>query len=1174
MAKILETNGLTVTMTAAEFSTFDRIVTYDQPANLTDTVSLQIGSIGTIDFSLALEGIRAVEVFAFEGGNTITTGDGDDTIHGSDASDTLNGGKGNDTLYGSMYYGSLGRDILNGGDGDDTIYATSKYAIVNGGAGSDIIHVGRASKIDGGAGVDRLNASGDISKISISGVEILETYFRQITITAAQLSGFEWIGAGLTYDEETGGTYWLSGAGSVDLTQALGGVRKVNVHTSADGNTVTAGDLDDQLYGNAGDDILNGGAGDDEFWDNYSVDDSDTFNGNGGRDYIRASGGNDTVDGGDGDDFLAIYRLDGRVVTAIGGSGWDGMLAYGDMKNFSVSGVEVLDVDGQSITATTAQLASFERILSYESHGAATYSVTIFLSGSGAINLSKALQDGGAAVVTLSADGNTVTGGARADTFIAGAKSDTVNGGGGVDTTSYAAATVGVTLNLANNALNAGGAAGDSYSSVENIIGSQYGDSLTGSSANNTLDGGSGADTLVGGLGDDTYVIDSASDTIVEKTGEGTDLVRTSISYALLGNLENLTLSGTSDINGTGNSLANVITGNAGKNTLDGGSGADTLIGGAGSDTYVVDSASDKIVEKAAEGTDLVRSSVSYTIAGNVENLTLTGTSHINGTGNGLVNTIVGNAGNNMLDGGLGADTLIGGLGNDVYSVGTSGDKVVENADEGIDLVRASVSHKLAANVENLTLTGSSDIYGKGNALANVLRGNAATNFLSGGDGNDVLIGGGGGDTFNGGAGFDTVSYAGAAMRVESSLTDYIDTSWAALGDTYSSIENLTGTSYADRLTGNTAANVLNGGSGDDVLIGGAGADALIGGSGLDWASYAGASKGVTANLSDASVNSEHAKGDTYSSIENLAGTSFADRLIGNAAANTLDGSYGDDILTGGAGADKLVGGSGVDRASYAGATRGVTASLSDASINTQDAKGDTYLSIENLTGSSFADRLTGNASDNTVDGGDGDDILIGGAGADKLIGGNGIDRASYAGASKGVMANLSDASVNTQDAKGDTYSSIENLTGSSFADRLTGNAGENTLDGGDGNDVLAGGAGVDKLIGGNGSDIFDFNSLSESGPTSIGRDIILDFTASSGDRIDLSSIDANSSATGNQAFIFIGNGSFSGQAGQLRYQEIGSNTYIYADVNGDRTADFSIQLAEALALQKDYFVL
>ncbi|KQS91121.1 MULTISPECIES: beta strand repeat-containing protein [unclassified Rhizobium] len=1159
-------------MTAAEFSTFDRIVTYDQPANLTDTVSLQIGSIGTIDFSLALEGIRAVEVFAFEAGNTITTGDGDDTIYGSDASDTLNGGKGNDTLYGSMNYGSLGRDILNGGDGDDTIYARSKYAIVNGGAGSDIIIAGTVSKIDGGAGVDRLRTSGDISKISISGVEILEAV-KQITITAAQLSSFEWIGAGL-YDEETGGTYWLSGAGSVDLTQALGGVRKVNVHTSADGNTVTAGDLDDQLYGNAGDDILNGGAGDDEFWDNYSVDDNDTFNGNDGNDHITAWGRNDTVNGGNGNDFLAISRLGGRVVTAIGGSGWDIMVANGDMKGLTVSEVEVLDVDGESITATTTQLSSFERITNYDSHGPATYSVTIFISGSGAINFSKALQDVGAVVVTLSADGNTVTGGARADTFIAGAKSDTVNGGGGADTASYAAATVGVTLNLANNALNAGGAAGDSYSSVENIIGSRYDDSLTGNTANNTLDGGLGTDTLAGGLGNDTYILDSTSDTIVEKADEGTDLVRSSISYALIGNIENLTLTGTSDIDGTGNGLVNIITGNAGRNILDGGSGADTLIGGAGNDTYVVDSSSDKIIEKTGGGMDIARSSVSYTIAGNVENLTLTGTSNINGTGSSLINVIIGNAGDNILDGGTGTDTLIGGLGNDTYLIDRAGDKAIENAGEGIDLVRASVSYVLSGNLENLTLSGTADITAAGNELANVITGNSGGNTLSGGDGDDILIGGAGYDDLRGGAGLDTASYAGATKAVIASLVDTSYNSNDASGDFYRSIENLIGTNYADRLTGNTAANVLDGGDGDDVLIGGAGADTLIGGSGMDRASYAGANKGVMASLSDVSVNTQDAKGDTYASIENLTGTSFADRLIGNAAANTLDGSYGDDILTGGGGADKLVGGSGADRASYAGATRGVTASLSDASVNTQDARGDIYFSIENLTGSSFADRLTGNAGDNTLDGGDGDDILIGGAGADRLIGGNGIDRASYAGASKGVMANLSDAAVNTQDAKGDTYSSIENLTGSSFADRLTGNTGENTLDGGDGNDVLAGGAGVDKLIGGHGSDIFDFNSLSESGPTSIGRDVIVDFTASSGDRIDLSSIDANSNAVGNQAFIFIGNGSFSGQAGQLRYQEKGSNTYIYADVNGDKSADFSIQLDEAMALQKDDFML
>ena len=282
---------------------------------------------------------------------------------------------------------------------------------------------------------------------------------------------------------------------------------------------------------------------------------------------------------------------------------------------------------------------------------------------------------------------------------------------------------------------------------------------LTGNSADNVLDGGWGADTLFGGKGNDTYIVDNPGDVVVENPNEGIDTVQSSVSYTLSANVENLTLTGRA-ANGTGNELNNVIMGNGADNMLDGGAGADTMIGGAGNDTYVVDNAGDVVTENPNQGTDTVLSSISYTLPGNVENLTLTGSAAINGTGNELNNVLIGNSADNILDGGTGADTMLGGQGNDTYVVDNPRDVVIENPNEGIDTVQSSISYTLSNNVENLTLTGTAAINGTGNSLDNVLMGNSGSNILNGGDGNDTLVGGGGNDTLNGGKGNDTYIFA------------------------------------------------------------------------------------------------------------------------------------------------------------------------------------------------------------------------------------------------------------------------------------------------------------------------------------------------------------------------------------------------------------------------------
>jgi serralysin len=254
--------------------------------------------------------------------------------------------------------------------------------------------------------------------------------------------------------------------------------------------------------------------------------------------------------------------------------------------------------------------------------------------------------------------------------------------------------------------------------------------------------------------------------------------VQSTISYTLGANLERLTLLGSASINGTGNTLANILVGNAGANRLTGGAGNDTIngaagndtmVGGTGNDTYVVNASGDVVTEASGGGTDTVQSAVSYTLGANLERLTLLGSAALSGTGNELANVLVGNAGantlrggagNDSLNGGVGSDTLIGGAGNDTYTVNSANDSVSETSTSAteIDSVLATVNHTLSANVERLTLTGTASVTGTGNQLANLLLGNAGNNLLKGSGGNDSVNGGAGNDVVDGGAGNDDLT--------------------------------------------------------------------------------------------------------------------------------------------------------------------------------------------------------------------------------------------------------------------------------------------------------------------------------------------------------------------------------------------------------------------------------
>ncbi len=403
----------------------------------------------------------------------------------------------------------------------------------------------------------------------------------------------------------------------------------------------------------------------------------------------------------------------------------------------------------------------------------------VTITGNGSANtISTTVTVAGQALATEDAD--TIYGLAGNDTIQGGGGDDTIDGGGGGDSMSggtgndtyYVDNGVDRVVELTGEGIDTVLSSLSTYTLTDNVerlvlLGTAakgYGNALdnviTGNASANTIDGRAGADTMIGGDGNDIYTVDSGADVVVEQAGQGIDKVQSYVDYVMTANVESLTLMDVTAVVAIGNDLDNTIVGSAADNILDGGSGADTMSGGLGNDTYYVDSVGDLVKENAGSGTDTVVSTVSYTAASNVENLTLAGAAAINASGNGLANVLTGNAADNTLNGLAGADMMIGGDGDDTYVIDNAGDVVVELAAEGVDTVNSSVTVTLAANVENLVLTGTGAVSGTGNDLDNIMTGNAGANSLTGGAGDDVLTGGAGADKLTGGTGSDTFAFA------------------------------------------------------------------------------------------------------------------------------------------------------------------------------------------------------------------------------------------------------------------------------------------------------------------------------------------------------------------------------------------------------------------------------
>jgi len=584
----------------------------------------------------------------------------------------------------------------------------------------------------------------------------------------------------------------------------------------------------------------------------------------------------------------------------------------------------------------------------------------------------------------------------------------------------------------------------------------------------------------------------------------------------------------------TGTNADDKIHGTGASDILNGLKGADQMIGGFGDDTYIVDNLKDVVIEYANQGHDLVQSSVSYTLAANVEDLKLVGTAAIDATGNELDNVIIGNDGNNTIDGGAGADTMAGGNGSDLYHVDNAGDQVVEGLNvPGWDSVWSTISvAKLWDNVEGLALLGSADLNATGNDLNNAIAGNSGSNIINGGRGADTMGGGAGDDTYIVDNAHDVV------IEKAGEGTDSVRSAVSHLLE--ENVENLTLIGH-DNISalGNALDNVLIGNDGNNTLSGGAGNDTMTGGKGDD--SY------VVDSLGDQVIESPGGGVDTiYTNIDySLAGLTDVENLhltgnvghhgIGNAFDNVIVGSNGDDNIDGGAGADIMSGGLGSDRyfVDNVGDVVNETGSYDIDEIDSTIAFDHAVANVESyvfnittglhFTGSSVGNAITGGSADDTIDGGagndflvgrEGNDTLIGGAGDDHLLGGEGVDHMTGgSGNDTYFLDNVDDVVVEGINGGEDSvaatftltnlFANVEegylagdgniDLTGNKLDNVLYGNHGNNTVDGGLGNDEINGQDGNDTLIGGKGADTFDFD-MSPLYLQNDGQDTIKDF--------------------------------------------------------------------------------
>src|SRR5450830_1054372 len=704
---------------------------------------------------------------------------------------------------------------------------------------------------------------------------------------------------------------------------------------------IHAGDGGVTIYGSNANDLIYGGAG------------ADTIIGGSGNTYFEGGAGADVLTGGTQGVNTAGYKNSGAGVTidlTTGhGTGGD---AQGDVLT------NIQNLIGSAYNDTFVANDKINR-LDGGSGGSDTVSYAASTTGV-TVNLITGTGSGGYAEGDTYVNIQNVIGSAFSDVFIANTLANHLDGGsGGSDTVSYASSTAGVTVNLSTGVGSGGSAAGDTYTHVQNVIGSAYNDIFVANIDANSFDGGSG------GLDTVSYVNSAAGVTVNFVSGRGVG-----------GDAEGDTY----------NRIQNVI-GSAHDDTFIAGPDSRNFDGGIGGSDTINYGAS-----TAAVTVNMVTMSGS---GGYAQNNTYANIQ--NATGSSYSDTFISSAGANHFDGGL--------AGSDTVSYALS------NAGVTVSLYDGSASGG----------------YAQGDTLAHIQN-------VIGSDYNDTFIASSEVNNFEGGLGVNTVSYFYATGSVMIDLTNTIGTgtggSLYANGDSFSHIQNLIGGASDDTFIASSDANKLDGG------ISTSGSHNRI--------SYAASTAGVTVDLNytdGTGTSGGYAQGDQLLNVQDLTGSNFNDTFVANAANNNFDG------------------GGGSNRVSYAMSNAAVTVDLVDGTGAGGYAAGDTYVNIQNVTGSALSDTFIASAVTNAFDGGAG-----------------GSDTVSYARASDGVgvTVNLVTGTGSNGFAANDTYTNIQNIIGSSYNDIFVASNDVNRFDGGGGSDTVSyassGAAVTVDLVGGTGT--------------------------------------------------------------------------------------------------------